>query len=229
MKIEDVIATDLLSEVDDKNYVRVVVSRASRPDRFARAIKRVSMDDQFESRSHTPMLAKMDEMRALVGLKPIWVPELFRRMGSELVAIAPNIRPTVGVDYTADSLGKTASRPAVAEYIAFSQNAGGTSASHAAGTAPWNATNTADADATKSELAFGGGSKGIATYAHTTTVTSYTMTRSFTATATITAIQLAGLFNNSAANTGILFLESTFTSTTLATNDSLTLTWTVNI
>jgi hypothetical protein len=82
--------------------------------------------------------------------------------------------------------------------------------------------------------------RAAATYAHTVTgpgsaTLSYTLSKTFTATAAVTSVQLAGLFGGSgkasqggtdAAN--MLVLETAFTAQTLATSDQLVLTWTVN-
>ena len=71
--------------------------------------------------------------------------------------------------------------------------------------------------------------------AHTANATSYTASATWTATGTSTSSQMAGLFGGAGKTaqgsgaTNILFLENTFTATSLVTNDQLSLTWTVNI
>jgi hypothetical protein len=55
---------------------------------------------------------------------------------------------------------------------------------------------------------------------------SYTISKTFTATGA-QAAQAAAVFD--AVSTGNLFVEGTFTSASLATNDTLALTWTVNV
>jgi hypothetical protein len=206
------IGRDLLEEVAEKNVVRVTVHRARRDSEFGRVYRIAVFDELAEVCALLPALARQDELRMLAGEKPIFLDELNRRLGGELVDVVPNLRTNVGKDYVADSLGNSGSRPAVAEYIAVSADA----------TAP------AAGDTTLTgEISSGGLARATATYAHTVNTTSYTLTKTFTATATQNNVQKAGNFN--ASSGGTMFLENTFTSTSLVSNDQLTLTWTVNI
>jgi hypothetical protein len=63
------------------------------------------------------------------------------------------------------------------------------------------------------------------TFSHTTGTASYTVSKTFTATATVSA-QKAGMFN--AATGGTMCFENTFSAVTLNSGDTLTITWTVN-
>lgn len=65
------------------------------------------------------------------------------------------------------------------------------------------------------------------TKTHTVGTNSTTIEHTFTATAAFTAVQKSGLLNASSA--GTLSHENTFTSTALATNDQLKVTWTLTL
>jgi len=79
-----------------------------------------------------------------------------------------------------------------------------------------------------SEISTNGLQRAIATYAHTNDAASYTLTKTFTASGTHTAVHKAGLFTN-AAN-GIMVFETNLNAdATLNSGDTLTITWTVNI
>lgn len=82
-----------------------------------------------------------------------------------------------------------------------------------------------------SEITTGGLARALGTYAHTGAATSYTLSKTFSATAAFTAVHKAGLFTASTlAAAGILAFESVLNAdATLASGDSLALTWTVNI
>lgn len=206
------LARDLLEEVAAQNTVRITVHRAKRRSEWGHVYRVQELDELAEVCALLPALARQDELRMLAGKRPIFLEELHRRLGAELVDVVPNLRTNVGKDYVADSLGNSASRPAVAEYIAVSENA----------TAPAVTDTTLTGEITTNGLA-----RAIAAYAHTVNTTSYTLTKTFTASGAFTAVQKAGLFN--ATSAGTMFLENTFTSTALASNDQLTITWTVNI
>jgi hypothetical protein len=73
-------------------------------------------------------------------------------------------------------------------------------------------------------------------YAHTVSVASYTLSATWTASGAVTALTKAGVFGGAtkttqagAAATNLLFLVNTFTATSLANLDQLSLTWTVTI
>jgi hypothetical protein len=128
------------------------------------------------------------------------------------LGIAENLRTTVGADWQADVMGNS-TQPVSARWIALTTNA----------TAP------AAGDTTlTSEITTGGLGRAAGTYSHTNGTTSYKITHTFTASATHTNVAKAGLFN--AASSGTLVFTTMLSSTaTLATNDTLTIEWTVNI
>lgn len=211
-------ADALLEEIGEKNTVRVIKHQAIRPDKKGGLIHRVTFDELFGSENQTLSryaLIRLDEMRILHGLKPRYLWEAIRMTGGELVSVTANLRTDVGKDYVSDSLGKSSSRPAVAEYMALTENA----------TAP------AASDTTlASEITTNGLSRAVATYAHTTNTTSYTMSKTFTASGTFSAVQKEALFNAAGPPpAGTMFVENTFTSTALASSDQLTVTHTINI
>lgn len=216
--LEDVRA--LLDDLnqDRRNRVRVtkwaVVNQGSSTGRKLTGgdRRRRVFDEVFVPTMHLSALTMMDELAMLEGKPSGWMAHVLEQLGGNLVGVTPNLRTTVGIDWVADSLGKSASRPAVAEYIGLTENA----------TAPAAGDTTLTA-----EIATGGLSRAIATYAHTGAATSYTLSKTYTASSAFTAVQKAGLFN--AASAGTMPFENTFTATALAINDQLTVTWTINI
>ena len=97
-----------------------------------------------------------------------------------------------------------------AGYIALTEN----------GTAP------ADGDTTlTSEITTNGLARADATATHTAGTNTSTIQHTFTASGAFSTVQKSGLFN--ASSSGILVNENTFTSTALATNDQLQVTWTI--
>ena len=211
-------ADALLEEIGDKNTVRVTKHKAVRPNAKGGLIHRVTFDELFGSENQTMTryaLIRLDELRIINGLKPRYLWEAIRMTGGELVSVTPNLRTDVGKDYVADSLGKSSSRPAVAEYMALTEN----------GTAPAAGDTTLTSEITTNGLA-----RAIATYAHTVNTTSYTLSKTFTASGTFTTVQKEGLFNAAGPPpAGTMFVENTFTSTALASSDQLTVTHTINI
>jgi hypothetical protein len=234
---------DLLEEANSKNSVTVTVFRAIRGDAGVRH-KRV-LEERQPVVGQTPSLILADIGRMLAGKKPVYFAEAVRRCGGELVGAFPNLRTNVGIDFCAAQLSGTS--VATATFIALAASTRSPAATDAATTLPWSTAQTSDTapvtdpSASAGEITFGGLSRAAATYAHTVGGpsagnASYTMSHTWTATTAITSVQLAGLFGGSANNaqggtnvTNMLFLESTFTATTLANNDQLGLTWTVNI
>ncbi len=124
-----------------------------------------------------------------------------------------NLVVNAGLNWLADIMGNT-STPSVntqCNYIALT-NTGITPGA---------------ADATLSgEIVANGLSRAQATYAHTSNATTFTLAKTFTATGAQSA-QAGAVFT--AASSGTMCFEDTFTSATLATNDTLTVTWTVTI
>jgi hypothetical protein len=228
---------DLLDEVTAKNHVVVRVFRSIRPVRSAYAIQKQVLEELGETVANLPALVRQDHWRMLAGLKPIYADECLRRLGGELVSVTPNLRTNVGIDWVADQLSSTTAVTTSADYVGLSNNTITPAAGDASSTVPWSSAQAADAAAsgTTGEYTAVGLARKQATYAHTGSATSYTMTATWTATGTITSVRLAGMFGGSARTTqgnsanNKLFLENTFTATTLANTDQLSLTWTVNI
>lgn len=79
-----------------------------------------------------------------------------------------------------------------------------------------------------SEITTGGLARADATTkTHTSGTNTTTLQHTFTASATHTNVQKAGLFN--AASSGILGHENTFTQVTLQSSDTLQITWTLTL
>lgn len=121
-----------------------------------------------------------------------------------------DLRTNAGADWQAQVMATTGAQPAACNYIALSNDA----------TAP-AATDTA----LTGEITTGGLARAQGTFSHTAGTTSYTVSKTFTATATVSA-QKAGMFN--AATGGTMCFENTFSAVTLNNGDTLTITWTVN-
>ena len=227
---------DLLEEVGSKNHVQVIKWEAK--DNNGRLTHERIDDILSESiTAHPAELIRQDKLRMLLGKKPIFLAEAYRRLGGDLRSITPNGRTTIGIDFCACALGGT-TQPAVAKYIGLSNNTTATAVGDASSTLPWSSAQASDAAAstTTGEYTALGVARAAATYAHTAGTANYTMTYTWTATGTVTSLQKAGLFGGSTGNTQAgatatnnLFVTNTFTATSLANNDQLTLTWTINI
>lgn len=130
----------------------------------------------------------------------------------EDLGVSTNLRTNAGADWQADVMGNS-TQPASARWIGVTTNTGAPAAGDTTLTG---------------EFSTVGLSRAVGAYAHTTGTTSYTITVTFTATGTATAVHKAGLFN--AASAGTLVFETNLSSdATLASGDTLTITWTVNI
>lgn len=226
---------DLLEEVEGRNNVRVVKWEAC--ETHGRVSLKEVMHEIAKLSALPPMLMVHDHLRMMNGKKPIYLAEAFKRFGGDLVSVTPNGRMTKGIDFCADALGGT-SQPAVADYVGLTNNTSATAAGDGSNTLPWSSAQATDAAASTAtgEYTALGVARKQATYAHTPGATSYTQTATWTATGTVTSLQKAGMFGGStktgqagATATNILFLENTFTATSLANNDQISLTWTVNI
>lgn len=128
-----------------------------------------------------------------------------------------NLVVNAGLNWLADIMGNT-STPAVnaqCNYIGLSNGAGAPAAG-----------DTALATTVGAEIAANGLSRAQATYAHTANATTYTLAHTFTATGAQSA-QAGAVFT--AASSGTMCFEDTFTSASLQTNDTLTVTWTITI
>jgi hypothetical protein len=227
---------DLLEEVSTKNHVRVVKYAAVKKP-YARVIHRKVLDELSTQSAACGIgaLVFYDSLRMLAGEKPVFVDEAFRRLGGDLRSVTRNLRTNVGIDFCAGQLsGVTTTQ---ADYIALSNNTNSPAAGDSSATAPWSTASATDgaAGSGRGEWTGLGLTRKQATYAHTTSVASYTLSATWTATGASTSSQMCGLFGGSSrtaqANSAnnILVLENTFTATSLATNDQLSLTWTVNI
>lgn len=131
----------------------------------------------------------------------------------EDLGISTNLRTNAGIDWQAESMGKTASRPAVADWIALTTNTGAPAAGDTTLT---------------SEITTNGLARAQGTFSHTASATSYKISFTFTATGTHTAVHKGGLFNASSAGT-LAFETNLSSDATLASGDTLTIEWTINI
>lgn len=129
------------------------------------------------------------------------------------------MQTTAGRDWICDSLGKTASRPAAADYMAITANA----------TAPSAGDTTLTA-----EIATAGGGllRAQATYAHTGGAATYTLTKTFTANGSDSlpvTIAKMGIFNASSSGTMPFETLVSPTATLSAAADAVTITETVTV
>jgi hypothetical protein len=229
-----------MAEIGEKNHVRVVKHtwqpKGKRWNWSAGDLVHDSHTDGPGAYSLLPDLVRMDGLRMMVGRKPVFLDEAMRLTGGELRSVTRNLRVNVGIDYVATQLGGVASAT-VAKYIALSNNTDATAATDTASNTTagtginWGTNSTTDAAASnaRGELNFGGMARALATYAHTTSATNFTQTKTFTASTTVTSVQACGLFDSATNQAGTLFVENTFTATSLANGDQLTITWTLNI
>lgn len=121
-----------------------------------------------------------------------------------------NLKTTVGIDAMIAQVGSTSAQPASFDYLALSSDTG----------APVIGDTTL-----ASEITTNGLGRHIATYAHTSSTSTWTEIYTWTATGTVSNVQKAGLFN--ASSSGTLGFENTFSPVTLNLNDQLQLTWTI--
>jgi hypothetical protein len=122
-----------------------------------------------------------------------------------------NLLTNAGKDVIASAVSNTATQAAACNYIALTNTA----------------ITPAVGDTTLSgEIATNGLSRAQATYAHTGGTSTYTLVKTFTATAT-QASQAAGVFN--ASSSGSMCFENTYTQVTLNNTDTLTVTWTITL
>jgi len=120
-----------------------------------------------------------------------------------------NLRTNAGINW---QYGQMAGTPgSAALYIALSSDT----------------TTPAAADTTLTgEITSGGLARAAATPTHTSNATSYTLSYTWTASATQTSVQKAAVFT--ASTSGTMPFENTFTSVTMASGDTITVTWTIN-
>lgn len=120
-----------------------------------------------------------------------------------------NLRTNAGGDAQGSQMGNTGTQAAACNYIALTNTA----------------VTPAVTDTTLSgEIVANGLSRAQGAWA-STSHTSFTITKTFTATGAQSA-QAAGLFN--AAASGTLCFENTFTQVSLNSTDTLQITWTIN-
>lgn len=227
----------LIEEIESKNRVRVVKYEA-RSKQWGHRFHVETLDEISEQSKLCGGLygiAYADGVRMLAGVKPIYLDEALRLLGGDLRSVSANLRTTVGADFAAAQLGGTA--VAVADYIALSNSTVTPAAGDTSGTLPWSTAQAADVapSGTTGEYTALGVARKQATYAHTGGTNTYTLSATWTAAGQVTSLRLAGLFGGSAKTaqavsaSNILFLENTFTATSLAINDQLSLSWTVTI
>lgn len=122
-----------------------------------------------------------------------------------------NLITNAGKDYISSQIGST-SQSSGANYIALSSDTGSPSSS----------------DTTlASEITTNGLARAQGTYSHTAGTNTFTVSKQFTATGTVTGVQKTGLFTASSA--GTMMAENTFTSANLISGDQLTVTWTITV
>ncbi|MGI0019187.1 MAG: hypothetical protein ACREAY_01810 [Nitrososphaera sp.] len=133
-----------------------------------------------------------------------------------------NLITNAGKDFISAQIGSTTPAGNGANFIALTTTA---------------VTPAAGDTALAGEITSGGLSRGTAgTYAHTNGQSTFTVTKQFSATATHTNVQSAGLFTAAVTGTpgaggddGTMMAENTFSSVTLQNGDQLTITWTITL
>lgn len=128
-----------------------------------------------------------------------------------------NLVTTGGLDWLANAMG-AASQPAVAKYIALTNDSTVPAVGDCAG--------GSTACTLTSEITTNGLARAAATYAHTNSTSTYTMTYTWTATGT-QSVQKAGMFN--ASSSGTMVFETAFSVLALVSTDTLTVTWTITV
>ncbi len=119
-----------------------------------------------------------------------------------------NLRVNAGINWQYNQMAGTSA--AVCTYLALSNDSGAPAAGDTAVASEITGANLARANATPT---------------HTTNATSYTLTYTWTANANQSA-QKAGMLN--AVSAGTLCFENTFLQVSMASGDTLAVTWTVN-
>jgi hypothetical protein len=131
-----------------------------------------------------------------------------------------NLITTVGKDFISAQLGSTSPGTNGANWIALTNTA---------------ITPAAGDTALSGEITTNGLSRAQGTYAHTNGQSTFTVSKTFTASAA-QSTQAAGLFTAAVTGTpgagnddGTMMAENTFTAVSLSTNDQLTITWTITL
>ncbi|MEM2140874.1 MAG: hypothetical protein QXJ74_09900 [Nitrososphaera sp.] len=123
-----------------------------------------------------------------------------------------NLITNAGKDFISAQLGSTSPGANGANYIALSADTGAPAAGDTTLTG---------------EITTGGLARTQGAYAHTNGQSTYTVSNTFTASATHNNVQKAGLFT--AGTGGTMMAENTFTAVSLANGDQLTITWTITL
>lgn len=227
---------DLLAEMGDRNLVRVMKYEAHRPDPHGPIVHREIEVPSLDVQALLPSLFAYDTLRKLHGEQPKYVEEALRLYGAQFVDAGFNLRTNVGADFVYNNLSGTS--VAVADTLALSNNNLAAAATDTSATLPWSTAQAADAaisGTTGEWTALGLTRKVATTNSHSAGATTYTLAATWTASATVTGTSKIGLFagaakaSQSSGATNILVLVNTFTATTLANGDQLTVTWTITI
>jgi hypothetical protein len=143
--------------------------------------------------------------------------------------IGANTTSVITVDQWWNSDDTTGTTPS--SNAAFSVGAGGMSAARFIGLTTDASAASAANTALTSEITTNGLQRALALYAHTPGTASYTLSKTFTASGAFTAVHRAGCFTClTAAAGGRLIFETVLNAdATLASGDSIAVTWTVNI
>jgi hypothetical protein len=123
-----------------------------------------------------------------------------------------NLITDAGKDFISAQIGSASASANGANYVALSSDS----------TAP-AATDTSLAG----EISGNGLDRSQGTYSHTLGTNTFTVTEVFSATGAANNIQKSGLFT--AASSGTMLAENTFSSVNLISGDQLTITWTITI
>lgn len=140
-----------------------------------------------------------------------------------------NLITTAGLDFIRGQLGATSGIGTNgANYIGLSTNTNAPAANDVC-------LSTTAGGSTSAEITTGGLARSQGAYAEVST-NQFTITETFTASASHTAVQKAGLFTAAASgdtcagsDDGTMVAENTFTSVSLASGDQLTITWTITL
>lgn len=225
---------DLLDEVAAKNTVRIAKFEAHTLRGFTRRLQ--VFEEETQPRGGVASLLHADHLRVVAGRKPIFWPEMVRRLGGEPVAFLKNLRTDVGTNFVYGQLSGTS--VSVADTLALSNNTLAPATADTSATLPWSTAQPANAAAavTTGEWTGLGLTRKVATTnTHSAGAATYVLAATWTASATSTATSKIGLFGGAAkasqtsGGTNILVLVNTFTTTDLANLDQLTVTWTVSV
>jgi hypothetical protein len=123
-----------------------------------------------------------------------------------------NLITNAGKDFIAAQVGSTSPGTNGANYIALSSNSAAPAATDTSLTG---------------EINTNGLNRAQGTYSHTAGTNTFTVSKTFTATGTVTDVQKTGLFT--ASSGGTMVAENTFATADLISGDQLTVTWTITI